>query len=127
MALKVGNVVVIDDNRKLVLRSTSTATAGVSLSINSDLFDEYIITAQDAALTINADTGSPVDGQRLIIRIKDNSIARALALTTGSTKSYRAIGITLPTTTIANKTLYIGMVYNSADQRWDVLAANSEI
>lgn len=126
MAIKVGNTTVIDDNRKLILRSSSVASAGVSLSINSDLFDEYIITAQDAALTINADTGSPVDGQRLIIRIKDNGTARTLAFTTGAAKAYRAIGITLPTITIASKVLYVGMVYNSADQRWDVLAANSE-
>jgi hypothetical protein len=126
MAIKVGGTTVIDDNKRFISRSTSVASAGASLSVNSDNFDEYVITAQAAALTINADSGSPLDGQTLLLRIKDTGTARTLAFTTGSSKSYRAIGITLPTTTIAGKTTYVGCRYNAADVRWDVLAANTE-
>ena len=126
MAIKVGGTTVIDDNKRFISRSTSVASAGASLSVNSDTNDEYVITAQAAALTINADSGSPLDGQQLLLRIKDNGTARTLAFTTGSSKSYRAIGITLPTTTVAGKTTYVGCRYNAADARWDVLAANTE-
>jgi hypothetical protein len=126
MAIKVGGTTVIDDNKRFISRSTSVASAGASLSVNSDTNDEYVITAQAAALTINADSGSPLDGQQLLLRIKDNGTARTLAFTTGSSKSYRAIGITLPTTTVAGKTTYVGCRYNAADLRWDVLAANTE-
>lgn len=127
MALKIGGTIVVDDNRRFIKRTSSTTTAGASLTPNSDSYDEYVITAQDVALTINADTGTPFDGQKLMLRIKDNGTARTLAFTTGASKAYRAIGITLPTTTVASKTTYIGLQYNAADDRWDVLAANTEI
>lgn len=84
------------------------------------------ITALANALTINADAGTPTDGQKIVFRIKDNGTARALTWTTGSSKSFRAIGVTLPTTTVANKTTYVGGIYNSADSRWDVTAVTTE-
>ena len=126
MAIKVGNTTVIDDNRRILVRVNTQTTAGSSLTPNSDNVDEYVVTAQNAALTIAADTGTPVDGQKMLFRIKDDGTARTLAFTTGSTKSFRAIGITLPNTTVAGKTTYIACKYNSADSRWDVLAANTE-
>lgn len=93
---------------------------------NSDSYDTYIITAQAGSLTMNADSGSPVNDQKIIFRFKDNGTARALVWTTGSSKSFRAIGVTLPTTTVVNKTLYVGCIYNSNDQRWDVVAVAQE-
>jgi len=57
-----------------------------------------------------------------VIRIKDNGTARAISY--GS--QYRAIGVTLPTTTVISKTLYLAMVYNAADTKWDVLAVGQE-
>jgi hypothetical protein len=85
-----------------------------------------VATAQAGALTINADAGTPSDGQKMLFRFKDNGTARALTWTTGSSKSFRAVGITLPTTTVISKTLYVGCVYNSADARWDVIATAQE-
>ena len=57
-----------------------------------------------------------------MIRIKDNGTARALTFGT----KYRGIGITLPTTTVASKTMYLGMIYNATDDKWDVLGLNQE-
>ena len=41
-------------------------------------------------------------------------------------ESYRAVGVTLPTTTVINKTLYLGLVYNATDTKWDVIGVAQE-
>jgi hypothetical protein len=62
----------------------------------------------------------------MLFRIKDNGSARSISWTTGASKAFRAIGVTLPTTTVINKTLYVGCVYNSTDSRWDAVAVSQE-
>lgn len=114
-------------NTRYVSRITSSTSVTSPLSWNSDSTDMYTISAQAEALTINADAGTPVNGQKMMFRIKDNGVARALTLTTGTTNSFRAIGVALPTTTTVNKTLYIGCVYNGPDSRWDVIASVTEL
>ena len=99
-------------------QTTSTAT----LTINSDLQDLGVITAQAAALTIASPTGTPIQGQKLILRIKDNGTARAITWNA----IFRVIGTTLPTTTTINKTTYVGCIYNSTDTKWDVVVVNTE-
>ena len=87
------------------IASDSTITPTVSVT-------QYNVTALAVAATIAAPTGTPVDGQKLMLRIKDNGTARALTWTTTS-GAYRAIGSTLPTNTTAGKLMYIGCVYNA--------------
>jgi hypothetical protein len=114
-------------NKTITTRVSSTASISSPLAWNSDNFDQYVATAQSGALTINADSGNPTDGRKIVFRIKDNGTARALTWTTGSSKSFRAVGLILPTTTVVNKTLYVGCIYNSADSRWDVVGLAQEI
>ena len=109
-------------NKRIDPRVSSTASITSPLAWNSDNFDVYAATAQSTALTINADSGTPVNGQKIIFRFKDNGTASALTWTTGSSKSFQAVGITLPTTTVINKTTYVGCIYNAADDRWDAVA-----
>jgi hypothetical protein len=84
--------------------------------------DQVNITAQAAGLTLANPTGTAVPAWGIVIRIKDNGTARSIAYGT----QYRAIGVTLPTTTVISKTLYIGMIYNSTDTKWDVIAVAQE-
>jgi hypothetical protein len=84
--------------------------------------DLVVITAQAAGLTLANPTGSWVQGKDLIIRIKDNATPRSI--TYGA--KYRAIGVTLPTTTVASKTTYLGMVYNSTDDTFDVIGVTTQ-
>lgn len=84
--------------------------------------DQVIITAQAAGLTLANPTGTALDGWGIVIRIKDNGTARSIAYGT----QYRALGVTLPTTTVISKTLYLAMVFNSADTKWDVVAVAQE-
>jgi len=95
---------------------------------DSASYDQYVITALAGALTINADSNSsPVDGQKMIFRFKDSGTARALTWTVSGTNSFRVVGTTLPTTTVANKLVYIGCIYNAASSRWDVVAVGQEV
>jgi hypothetical protein len=72
-------------------------------------------------LTLNAPTGSPVQGQRLILRVKS---------TNAHTFSFNAIyrgssQVALPTTlTGGSKTDYLQFIYNSTDIKWDLLGFN---
>jgi hypothetical protein len=104
------------------------ATGGAVSSITPDasLFDNYMINALGASGTINAPSGTPVDGQRLVIRIEDNGVARGLAFS-GATGAYRAVGTILPTVTTASKVTYVGCQYNSADSFWDVVAVSTQL
>ena len=101
-----------------IVSVASTAT----LSISSSATDQSIITAQSEALTIAAPTGTPVEGQKLIVRIKDDGSARGITFNA----IFRAIGVTLPTTTVASKITYLGLVYNSTDTKWDIVATKTE-
>jgi hypothetical protein len=98
-----------------------TVTSGTPITPTADTADQYNVTALATAATIAAPSGTPTDGQKLVIRIKDNGTARALTWTTTS-GAYRAVGVTLPTTTVATKVVYIGCIYNSQDTFWDVIA-----
>lgn len=80
--------------------------------------DEVVITAQAAGLTLANPSGTPVDGWGIVIRIKDNGTARSIAYGT----QYRAIGVTLPTTTVISKVLYLAGIWNATETTFDILA-----
>jgi len=98
---------------------TVTSSATVTPTATNDL---VTITAQAVGLTLANPTGAFSEGKSLMIRIKDNGTAQTIAFGT----NYRAIGITLPTTTVISKTLYLGIIYNSTDGKWDVLGLNQQ-
>lgn len=98
-----------------------TASTASAATITPDItVAQYNVTALAVAATFAAPAAGK-DGQKLTLRIKDNGTASALTWTTTS-GGYRVIGSTLPTTTTANKVMYIGLIYNSQDTYWDVIA-----
>ena len=101
---------------------TTTASSATPTPTGGSLRNFFTVTALAAGATFAAPSGTPVNGNYLMMRIKDNGTARSLAFNA----IYRAIGVTLPTTTVISKTLYIGCRYNSADSKWDVLAVGQE-
>jgi hypothetical protein len=96
--------------------------SSATVTPNWDADDQVIITAQAAALTLANPSNTATEGQRLIIRIKDNATARAISY--GA--HYRAIGVTLPVTTVISKTLYLGCIWNETDTKLDVVATAQE-
>lgn len=107
---------------KALIPSNVSTASGASQTPNSDNTNLYLITALATNATINAPTGSPVDGQILTIRIKDNGTSRTLTWN----GIYRVIGCVLPTATTINKTVYISMRYNAEDSVWDVLGVGQQ-
>ena len=107
-------------NPRLVTATSYTTNTGTSLDVST--CDQFEITAQAGALKFNNPGGTPLNGQKLIIRIKDNGTARALTYDT----QFRGIGVELPDTTVAGKTLYMGFIYNSNDTKWDLVASAQE-
>jgi len=98
---------------------TQTVASETTHTIDTDSYDEYIITAQAADCTMAAPTGTLVSGQSLIIRIKDNGTIRAITWNA----AFRASSdLALPTATKANKTMYLGFKRNTTDSKWDLLA-----
>jgi hypothetical protein len=109
-------------NARITKRIGTTASSA-TITADADAHDQYNVTAQAAAIAMANPTGTPTDGQMLMYRFKDNGTARAF---TWSGSQFRALGVTLPTTTVISKTLYIGTVWNAADTKWDVIATGQE-
>lgn len=102
---------------------TSTAASTATLTPDLAAYDQYNLTAQAVSLAVAAPNGTPVDGNRLMIRILDNGTTRAITWDV----TYTAIGSTLPTATAVSKMTYVGCVYNAANLRWDVVAVATQV
>jgi hypothetical protein len=110
-------------NKRITPRIDTTASSSTPTP-TGDASDMYTVTALAANATFAAPSGTPTNGQRLMLRIKDNGTARTLAWNA----IYRAgSDVALPTTTTISKTLYVGFFYNSADSKWDLLSVTNGI
>lgn len=107
---------------KRVTKRVVTTTTGTTITPTGDTADDYCVTALGSGATIAAPSGTPTHGQVLVLRLKDDGTGRALTWNS----IYRAIGVDLPSTTVANKTMYIGIKYNLTDTKWDVLSVNEQ-
>lgn len=105
-------------NKRIQPRVYSTTSTG-TLTPDVSTYDTFILTAQAAGLTVAAPTGTPVQGEKMMFRIKDNGTSRTLTWNA----IFRALGVWLPSATTINKTIYIGAIYNSADTKWDVISS----
>jgi hypothetical protein len=134
---KVGDIFVDTTNKSLYIAEATSSSAdwrnvrhprtgtvadSAAPTPNIDAQDVFTVTALAQAAEFGIPTGTPVNGQKLIIRIKDDGTARALTWNA----IYRTIGVLLPSTTVLSKTHYVGCVYNSTDTKWDVLAVGQE-
>lgn len=108
-------------NPRLVTATSYTTDTGTSLDVST--CDQFEVTAQAGALLFNSPSGTPLGGQKLTIRIKDNGTARALTWNA----IFRPVGAALPSTTVLSKTLYLGFIYNATDSKWDLVASAQEV
>jgi len=109
---------------KRITKRVSTEASSATPTINTDNVDMHTITAlatDITSFTTNL-SGTPTNGQTLIIRIQDSGSGQTIAW--GS--SFESAGGTLPTTITAGKKAYVGLIYNSADSKWDCVAAVEE-
>lgn len=89
------------------------------LNANYDLID---VTALATSMSGSTTSGSPVNGQKLTMRIVDNGTSRII----GSTSLMVPVGVTMPTATVPGKVLYIGLIYNTPKSRWDIVSVAQE-
>lgn len=120
-------------NKRVTPRVNAQTTTTSPWAWNSDSYDQQSFSALANALTINADAGTPNDGQKTLLRFKDNASARVITFTGGASKAFRDLtgqltvsGSNWTFTTTASKTVYFGCVYNGADSRWDIIALTAE-
>lgn len=102
-------------------RVTAVASTN-SLTPNADTTDIVDVTALSQGMTINAPTGTPANGQALLYRIKDNGTGRSLSYNA----THVAVGVTLPTSTTANKWTYILERWNATANAWHVVSIGRE-
>lgn len=107
-------------NKRITRRIGTVASSGTP-TINTDNVDQFNITALVADITSFTTnlSGSPNDGDELIIRIKSAAVQN---LTFGA--SFRgSLDTALPATTSGSSlTDYIKFRYNAADSLWDITA-----
>lgn len=113
-AIDLTNATNVPREQQRVTATASTAT----LTPDADTTDIAAVTAQAAGLTIAAPTGTPVDGQRLTIRIRDNGTTRTLTFNAAYVQF--ATG-QLPATTTINKTHYFVFAWNAATTVWELV------
>lgn len=99
-----------------------TAASDATPDIDSDSYDAVTITALAAAITDVNVTGTPTNFQKLIFRIKDNGVARAITWGT----DFEAKGVALPTTTVLSKVLTVGFIYDTVTAKWGCVASAQE-
>ncbi len=107
---------------KRITKRIGTEVSSATSTPTADSVDQWNITALAAADAIAAPTGTPTDGQTLIFRILDNGTARALTWNA----IYVARGVTLPSTTVISKYLYVGFIYNATSSKWECVASSQE-
>jgi len=98
-------------------------TDATSVTMNGDTTDiaSQINTQAVGTLTVNAVTGTLVDGQKIIFRLKSTNVQTFSwnAVFQGSTE------LALPTTsTGSNQYDYMGFIYNSIAAKWQYMAKN---
>jgi hypothetical protein len=112
-------------NKRVNPRAVAAGATSGTLTPNGDTTDVFNAFGLTGAITVATPSGTPVDGQRLMLRFEDNGTGRGITWT-GTSGAYRAIGVTLPTTTVASKVTYVGCVYNSTDVFWDAIAVATQ-
>ncbi|HEY5668150.1 MAG TPA: right-handed parallel beta-helix repeat-containing protein, partial [Candidatus Saccharimonadales bacterium] len=106
-------------SNKRIAPRVSTITSSATPGPAGDTTDLFTVTALATGATFAAPTGTPSDGQTLLIRIKDNGSAQSLAWNA----IYRAGSVLLPSTTVVGLQHYLKFIYCAADTKWDLVMA----
>lgn len=100
-----------------------TTASTSAITPDTTAYDVYEVTALAASLSLLG--ASANNGEKLLIKIKDNGTSRVLGWASSAT-GFRACGMDLPTSTTAGKWTYVGLIYNSTDGYWDCVAVATQ-
>lgn len=107
-------------NKRIDLRVSSAAYTA-TLQPNPSAWDIYYMTGATGTITLSTFIGTPVQGNRCTIALKDNNTSRTISWNA----NYKAMGVSLPTSTVAGKWLYINVIYFDASN-YHVVGISSE-
>ena len=110
---------------KRVTPRIGTVTSAATITPTSDLSDQYNVTALATTAVFAIPSGTPTNGQKLTIRIKDSGAGQTISWTT-TAGGYREIGAILPLSIDASKTIYVGCIWNAEDSFWDVVSVATQ-
>ena len=103
---------------KRVTKRIQTLTSAATITPAGDTNDLVVATAQAAAFTLVNPTGTPTDGQAIVVRIKATA---AFAITYGTL--YQSSGVyLLPASTVSAKTITLRFIYDLTAVKWVLLA-----
>ena len=112
-------------NKRITTRSLSLASTSGAITPDSDTYDQVNYSLTGSSSFSNPTATTVTNGQKLSIRIYAAS-TQTVSSWSSSTNGYRAIGVTLPTSVAAGKTVYVGCIWNSTDSFWDVVAVATQ-
>jgi hypothetical protein len=105
---------------KRITNRIQSLTSSATITPAGDTNDLVVATAQAALFTLVNPTGTPTDGQKLIVRIKATG---AFAITYGTL--YLSSGnATLPTSTVSGKTITLSVMYDATAVKWVLITVD---
>lgn len=115
-------------NKRVTPRIVSSGTIAASgtATPTGDTSDQYEIVVS-GTITVAAPSGTPTDGQKLMLRIKNSGTVAGTETWVTTSGGYRAVGAALPTSVpvVTTGVQYVGCIYNTADTFWDVVAVGT--
>lgn len=112
-----------DDLSDLPPSSTLTILSTTTISAAPEAYTQTNIQEQSTSLSINNSLTVPSDGTRYVFRLRGDGVSNH-TISWGST--YRPMGMDLPMAFNGTKVVYVGMIYNADDNKWDVVAKVEE-
>ncbi len=105
----------------IVVPRVTTITSNATWAINANTTDMFVVTAQAVNVTsIPNPTGTPQQGQMLLIRVKDSAGPHNVTWTGAQWRA--STDLAIPTATQAGKTTYLAWIWNDTDGFWDLLS-----
>ncbi len=117
--ITVQNILDLVTTPTLSIQTVTSAATVTPVATN----DKVVISAQAVGLTIANPSGTAAEGQGFVIALKDNATAQTIAFGV----DYRGFDAALPTTTIAGKWMYIPVIRNHTESKWDVLKPSNQL
>lgn len=103
-------------NAGALVNTYTLVLAGVGAT--STLIVCHFESPETGATTVGHVTGTPVDGDLLMIRLTDDGTGRAITWGT----SFEASTVALPATTVISAMLTVGFEWNTATSKWRCIA-----
>lgn len=100
-------------NKRINRRVDALSTNAATYAIDTDNYDVVHITGQTVAITGFTMSGTPLDGDSLLVSITGTA---SVAITWGS--SFESSTVALPTTTSGTNRLDVGFLWNTATSAW---------